>query len=176
MWITCGMLDNEKRTIISNVLELLCFQTLIFSIALTCFIIIKREKWEDKEPVTSNMDCDDWLTPLTVFHVAHAGTEHHWLSDSICYSVPLQYVLGLPTAYFVYKYSVQTWHSSHQCLMMETKTVSEISDTNSTLIWLIAWEDIITDFIIHYDCIGGMSDKQSQTLKSQNNIKQNPRI
>jgi hypothetical protein len=36
---------------------------------------------------------------------------------------------------FVYEYSMQAQHSSYKPLMMETGTVSEISDTSSTLTW-----------------------------------------
>jgi hypothetical protein len=43
--------------------------------------------------------------------------------------------------------------------MMETKTFSEISGTNSTMIHLIVQEDMIVDFIL-YDCTGGMSEEQ----------------
>jgi hypothetical protein len=52
---------------------------------------------------------------------------------------------------------------------MKTKTCAELSDTNSTL---IVQEDMIVDFIL-YDCTGGMSEEQSQTVKPQNNTKQN---
>jgi hypothetical protein len=47
----------------------------------------------------------------------------------------------------VYKYSVQTQHSSHQLLMMETERVSETSHTNSTLTRLITQQDFIVSSV-----------------------------
>jgi hypothetical protein len=35
-------------------------------------------------------------------------------------------------------------------LMMIAETVSETSDTNSTLMWLIAWEDVIANSSLHF--------------------------
>jgi hypothetical protein len=43
---------------------------------------------------------------------------------------------------FVYKYSELTQHSSENLLMMEAEVVSEMSDTNSTLMWLTTQENL----------------------------------
>lgn len=56
--------------------------------------------------------------------------------------------LGWDKQVFLYKYSMWTQHLSHQSLMVGTETVHEMSDTNSTFIWLILWED----FIVYCHC------------------------
>jgi hypothetical protein len=59
-------------------------------------------------------DINDYLTLTTIPHAVWAGTGTN----------------------FVYNYRTQTQHSSHHALVMET--VSEPSDTNSILTWLIS--------------------------------------
>jgi hypothetical protein len=44
---------------------------------------------------------------------------------------------------YMYKYSMQFQYLSHQPKLKETETISETSDTNSTLTWLIAKDFIV---------------------------------
>jgi hypothetical protein len=60
----------------------------------------------------------------------------------------LHIVWGRVGKSFIYKYCVWTQHTSHKPLMIETKSVTQMLDTTSVLLWLIAQNP----FIIYCHC------------------------
>jgi hypothetical protein len=81
------------------------------------------------------MNADD---QVTVPHVVHGATRHHWSSQnahhSPCCSDWERHKLCI---------NIACGHNSHHTnpLMMETETVSETSHPNSTLTWTVPRED-----------------------------------
>jgi hypothetical protein len=86
-------------------------------------------------PTTSIMDCDDWLTPPTVPPVVCAGTGHHWPSDSTHF--PSIVCTWTAESIFCYINTMCGCDTSHQPLMMETRTGFEAFDTSFIFICLI---------------------------------------
>lgn len=62
-----------------------------------------------------------WLSSAP--RAVYTGEGHHWLTDLVHGSNPD--MSQQPTAYSVYKYGMQTWHWSHQLLVVGTEPVSE---------------------------------------------------
>lgn len=66
------------------------------------------------------MDCDDWQPPPHGPLVVHARGRHLWPSDPTHYSLSgMLCVIWELTLW--YKYSMQTWHSSHWSLLMNRR-------------------------------------------------------
>jgi hypothetical protein len=88
----------------------------------------------------------------------HTGAGHCWTSDSIHCSLSITHC---ETIFCGYKCSMQQRHSSHQPLMIETETVSKMTDTSSTLTQLNAQEDFIARILINeIHCFSDQSEKR----------------
>jgi hypothetical protein len=104
--------------------KLLLCTNLLLDPAQTMWQMVDRVRWSMMS--CTSTDIADYMTLSTVHHIVWAGTDNS----------------------LVFKYKVQTKHSSRQPLMMKTETIFDILDFNTKLTQLIAQED----FIVYSHC------------------------
>jgi hypothetical protein len=133
----------------------------LFLTAVTCFIIIKQVRAVRKhkeEPVTSNMDCDDWLHSLFPMWSMLGQDTTDNLTPAAVPSLCNRYWGSQQLINPVCKHGTQHinawWWRQRHSLKYQTLILHWYT--------LIFWEEIIVYFIL-YDCTGGMSEEQSIT-------------